>query len=81
MLFDAKGVLRRYNTAEEILKEFFEVRRHNYRERKSYLRGMLEAEALKLENQARFILEKIDGKIVIGNEAFKICFAFLLFYI
>jgi len=32
-----------------------------------YLEGMLESEALKLDNIARFILEKIDGTIVIGK--------------
>ena len=31
--------------------------------------GMLQAEADRLENQARFILEKIEGKIVIGKIA------------
>jgi len=38
-----------------------------YSARKQYLDGMLEAEARKLSNQARFILEKIEGKIVIGK--------------
>ena len=59
-------MLRKYESVEEILKEFFEVRRQKYRERKTYLKGMLEAEASKLENQARFILEKIDGDVAIG---------------
>ena len=38
-----------------------------YNERKKFLLGMLEAECSKLENQARFILEKIEGKVVIGK--------------
>lgn len=66
VLFDSSGVLRKYDTAEDIMREFFETRLKKYRERKEYLKGMLEAEASKLENQARFILEKIEGKITIG---------------
>ena len=69
-MFDSNGVLRKYETVEDILKEFFETRRKKYRERKTYLRGMLEAEASKLENQARFIVEKIEGKITIGTILF-----------
>lgn len=38
-----------------------------YDKRKQFLDGMLDAEARKLSNQARFILEKIEGKIVIGK--------------
>ena len=32
-----------------------------------YMEGILTAESLKLENQARFILEKVEGVIVIGR--------------
>lgn len=31
------------------------------------MENMLTAESLKLDNQARFILEKIDGKIILGT--------------
>ncbi|CAM6032214.1 unnamed protein product, partial [Sphagnum compactum] len=67
VLFDSNGCLRRYETSEDILKEFFEVRLQFYIKRKAYYEGMLEAEALKLENQARFILEKNDGVIKMEN--------------
>ena len=36
---------------------------------------MLEAEALKLSNQARFILEKCDGSLVIENKKKKVMIA------
>ncbi|XP_065222595.1 DNA topoisomerase 2-like [Planococcus citri] len=65
--FDRYGVLRRYDSATQILREFFEVRLEFYVKRKSYLEGMLEAEAAKLTNQARFILEKCDGDLRIEN--------------
>jgi DNA topoisomerase-2 len=68
VLFDAKGCLRRYESAEDILKEFYGLRLDYYHKRKQYLEGMLEAEALKLSNQARFILEKCDGSLTIENK-------------
>ena len=49
------------------MKIFYQVRLQKYQERRVFLIGMLEAECSKLENQARFILEKIDGKVIIGK--------------
>lgn len=68
VLFDSKGCLKRYESAEEILDEFHQVRLDHYDKRKKYLLGMLEAESEKLKNQARFIQEKIDGDIKIENK-------------
>lgn len=72
VLFDSKGCLRRYESAEEILDEFYQVRLDHYNKRKTYLLGMLEAESEKLKNQARFIQEKIDGDIKIENKKRKV---------
>lgn len=63
------GCLKRYESVQDILKEFFELRLHYYKLRKDWLVGSLGAEAAKLSNQARFVLEKIEGKIAIGQEA------------
>ncbi|XP_013929424.1 PREDICTED: DNA topoisomerase 2-alpha [Thamnophis sirtalis] len=68
VLFDHVGCLKKYETAEEILDEFYQVRLRYYGLRKEWLTGMLGAESAKLNNQARFILEKIEGKIVIENK-------------
>ena len=67
VLFDRDGCLKKYPNVMEILKEFYEVRLELYRKRKDWLVGQLEAEAAKLTNQARFIMEKIEGKVVIGE--------------
>ncbi|KAL3255856.1 hypothetical protein MRX96_046652, partial [Rhipicephalus microplus] len=67
VLFDSKGVLTTFRTPEEILKDFYETRLEGYKKRKAYMMGLLSAEAKKLENQARFILEKIDNLIKIEN--------------
>lgn len=58
VLFDSKGCLKRYESATEILKEFYEERRKIYHKRREYIIGMLSAEAEKLENHARYIDDK-----------------------
>lgn len=68
VLFDQFGCLRKYSNTVEILREFYAIRLKKYQERKEFMVGMLQAEADRLENQARFILEKIEGKIVIENK-------------
>ncbi|KAJ8335199.1 hypothetical protein SKAU_G00408380 [Synaphobranchus kaupii] len=69
VLFDHMGCLKRYASVNDILKEFFELRLQYYKLRKDWLAGMLGAESAKLSNQARFVLEKIDGKISIENKS------------
>lgn len=69
VLFDHMGCLKRYESVQDILKEFFELRLHYYKLRKDWLVGSLGAESAKLSNQARFVLEKIEGKISIENKS------------
>jgi hypothetical protein len=66
VLFDAFGALKKFESVEEIIKEYYDVRLKCYVKRKEFLEGMLAAEAERLTAQARFILEKIDGSIVVG---------------
>merc|ERR1712029_34546 len=61
VLFDHLGVLRRYDTVNQILGEY-------YVKRKAFLEGMLGADAAKLSNQARFIIEKCSGELVVENK-------------
>lgn len=44
-----------------------QVRLDVYRKRKAYLEGMLIAESAKLDSQAQFIMEIIEGKLVISK--------------
>ncbi|KAI2652472.1 DNA topoisomerase 2-beta [Labeo rohita] len=69
VLFDHMGCLKRYESVQDILKEFFELRLHYYKLRKDWLVGSLGSESAKLSNQARFVLEKIEGKISIENKS------------
>ena len=66
--FDENQCLNKYESAIQILKGFYKVRLENYHKRKDYLEGILQAEAAKLSNQARFILEKCDNTLVIENK-------------
>ncbi|TKS89985.1 DNA topoisomerase 2-alpha [Collichthys lucidus] len=68
VLFDHVGSLKKYESVQDILKDFFELRMKYYVLRKDWLAGMLGAECAKLTNQARFILEKIQGTLVIENK-------------
>lgn len=61
------GSLKKYESVQDILKDFFELRIKYYVLRKDWLTGMLGAESARLTNQARFILEKIEGTLVIGE--------------
>merc|ERR1712060_980570 len=68
VLFDHLGCLKRYETVQEIMKEFYDLRLKMYEKRKKYMEGTLGAEACKLSNQARFILEKCDGTLKVENK-------------
>ena len=72
VLFDSYGCLRRFDTAEQIMQEFYDLRLKMYDKRKKYMTGALGAEACKLSNQARFILEKCDGTLKIENKKKKL---------
>jgi DNA topoisomerase-2 len=53
VLFDHNGCMRKYEDELAIMREFFDLRLEFYNKRKKYLEGILEAEALRLSNQAR----------------------------
>ncbi|XP_044583861.1 DNA topoisomerase 2 isoform X2 [Cotesia glomerata] len=66
--FDENQCLRKYDTVMQIFREFYKLRLEMYEKRKNYLMAMLQAEAAKLTNQARFILEKCDGDLIVENK-------------
>lgn len=70
--FDDKNYLKRYDTASDILSEYYKLRLEYYGKRKDYLEGMLQAEADKMSDQARFIVEKCDRTLVVENKKRKI---------
>ncbi|ONI20485.1 hypothetical protein PRUPE_2G018500 [Prunus persica] len=66
-LFVPKGVIKKYDTPEQILEEFFHLRLEFYEKRKKLLLDNLEMELLKLENKVRFILAVVNGEIIASN--------------
>ena len=62
-LFDEHDKLRKYETVEEIIENYYKVRIGLYQERKNYLVSELEKEMVSLSNKARYIKENLDGTI------------------
>ncbi|KAL7740436.1 hypothetical protein ACLKA6_013229 [Drosophila palustris] len=70
--FDENNCLRRYPSPKEILEEFYKLRLEYYVRRRDYLLGQLTAQADRLSDQARFILEKCEKTLVIENKQRKL---------
>lgn len=66
-LFDANGVIKKYDTPEQILEDFFHLRLEFYVKRKAALLHELGKASLQLENKVRFIREVVEGTIVVSN--------------
>nr|XP_043611251.1 DNA topoisomerase 2 [Erigeron canadensis] len=66
-LFDANGVIKKYDTPEQILEDFFHLRLDFYEKRKTALLRELGKASLQLENKVRFIREVVDGTLVVSN--------------
>ncbi|KQK00888.1 DNA topoisomerase 2 isoform X2 [Brachypodium distachyon] len=66
-LFDSNGKIRKYDTPEEILQEFFTLRLEFYGRRKITMLKNMRVELLKLENRVRFIRSVISGDIKVNN--------------
>ena len=62
-LFDEKDKLRKYDTVEEIIENYYKVRLGLYQERKDYLVSELKKEMVSLSNKARYITENLNGTI------------------
>jgi len=62
-LFDEKGMIRKFTSAEEIVEAFFPVRLEMYYRRKRNMENVAEFEATLLQNKAKFIEYVTDGKI------------------
>ena len=68
VLFDSEGKIKKYETAVEIIKEFYPVRLRFYELRKAHILKYLEVELRILENKTRFIDSLLDKAIDINNK-------------
>ncbi|ORX76043.1 type II DNA topoisomerase [Anaeromyces robustus] len=67
-LFDPEGKIKKYQKVEDIMEEFYNLRIKMYQKRKEYLMKEFENELLILNNKVRFIMEIINGTLVINRK-------------
>jgi DNA topoisomerase-2 len=61
--FDSNDRLRNYETVNDIIDEYYDVRLEHYEKRKMWLINTIEKELILLSNRAKFILENVEGTI------------------
>ncbi|KAJ9299821.1 hypothetical protein DTO271G3_2705 [Paecilomyces variotii] len=66
--FDPEGRITKYDTVDDILKEFYTVRIKYYEKRKQHQLSEMQKDLERLSNQARFIQMIIDGDLVISKK-------------
>jgi DNA topoisomerase-2 len=62
-LFNSEDKLKKYDTVDEIIDDYYEIRLEYYDNRKENLIENLERELLVLSNKAKYIQEVLDGTI------------------
>jgi len=67
-LFDPQGRIKKYAKIEDIVEEFYNLRKEMYIKRKEYLLKEFENDLLILDNKVRFIMEIINGTLVINRK-------------
>ncbi|TFK30660.1 DNA topoisomerase II [Coprinopsis marcescibilis] len=67
ILFDFDGKIKKYDTPEEILEEFYPMRLAYYQKRKDYQANTLETAYDKLNNQIRFIEMIVDKQLTVSG--------------
>lgn len=77
VLFDSNETLKKYKNSLEILEEFYALRLDFYHQRKRWLETELEIELKILESKVRFLMELMDGTIVVQNKKKKDVFLIL----
>jgi len=64
-LFHPTKGIHKYESPEEILKDFFEIRTKTYKKRKTHLINVLKEKTKKLENMSRFVDMVIHEKLIV----------------
>ena len=67
MLFGPDGIIKKYDTPEDILTEFFHLRLQYYGKRRAALLKAAESDMQRIDNKVRFILAVVNGELVISN--------------
>lgn len=67
MLFDYEGKIKRYQSEEEIIREFFVLRKELYERRKLHMLASLRQQVETLSSKVRFILGVISEEIKVSR--------------
>lgn len=67
VLFDPQGKIKKYQSPEEILDDFYLLRLEYYSKRKDFLVEDLKMQYERLSNQARFVQMIINKQLVVNN--------------
>jgi DNA topoisomerase-2 len=62
-LFNAEDKLKKYNSIQSIIDDYYDVRLNLYQVRKTHIIDVLEKELVLLDNKVRFIQENLDDTI------------------
>jgi len=62
-LFNYEDKLKKYESVEEIIDDYYQIRLEYYEDRKEYMIDALEKEIMILSNKAKYIKEVLDGTI------------------
>ena len=62
-LFNSEDKLKKYETVEEIIDDYYQIRLEYYEDRKEYMIDALEKQIMILSNKAKYIKEVLDGTI------------------
>lgn len=68
MAFDKDGKLKKYNTPEEIIDDFYDVRLEYYQKRKDYILAKYEFDKKVMYNRIKFIRALLDDDIILKNK-------------
>ena len=68
VLFDPEGKLKKYNTVEEIMSTFYDLRLKYYQIRKDYMISVIKKDVAILSNKARFIKMMVEDELVIKKK-------------
>jgi DNA topoisomerase-2 len=77
-LFDCNGKIKKYNSPNEILKEFYDIRLNYYKKRKANKIILYEKDLSFLDNKMKFIMNVINGDLIIMNTKKEIILSYLI---
>ena len=64
-LFNEQGRIQKYDTVEDVLNDYYPIRREMYKKRKKYLLQSMNIKLNKLANKAKFLEMVSNGEIVL----------------